>query len=170
MQFLKSTPEDISVIMELYEAATAYQHLYTDRVWKGFDPAMIEREIAEGRQWKIVIDQQVACVFLITESDPYIWLEMNADPAVYIHRISTNPAFRGNSFVKHIINWAKEFAREQNKLFIRVDTGCPNPKLEDYYLRCGFTPKGITHVGETDTLPKHYQNNDYALFEMKVDA
>lgn len=129
---------------------------------------MIETEIEELRQWKIVIDEQIACVFAIAFSDPYIWQEKNNDPAIYIHHIVTNPAFRGQGFVKAIVEWAKDYAKQHGKLFIRMDTGSGNKKLNNYYVKCGFNYLGIIEIKNAEGLPKHYIGGSSSLFEIAI--
>ncbi|MBL7866064.1 MAG: hypothetical protein JNK10_14380, partial [Cyclobacteriaceae bacterium] len=75
MQILNSTPEDMATIMALYDAAIEHQKKVFDKHWQPFDPQMIATEIREKRQWKMVIDQQVVCIFAITYNDPAIWKE-----------------------------------------------------------------------------------------------
>ena len=95
MQILISTPSDINTIFRLYAAAIEHQKKVSPQQWQGFERSLIETEIAEGRQWKIMVNGQVACIFAITFSDALIWGEKDRDKAVYIHRIVTDPAFRG---------------------------------------------------------------------------
>ncbi len=95
MEFLNSTTCDLEAIFELYDAAIAHQKAVSPMHWLPFDPKMVEREIAEGRQWKIIVDGHIACVFVTAYSDWAIWGEKDRDPSVYLHRIVTNPAFRG---------------------------------------------------------------------------
>lgn len=150
MKIINSRPEDIAIIFKLYEYGTAYQKKVAKKHWKGFERSLIETEISEGRQWKIIFDEQIVCVFAITFNDPFIWQEKDKDPAIYIHRIATNPLFRGNSFVKHIVEWARKYAKERGKLYIRMDTGSGNEKLNKYYISCGFTYLGIVDLGVTE--------------------
>lgn len=95
MQIINSTKEDIKTIFEFYDAAIAYQKIKFNKHWQGFDTALIEKEIKENRQYKIVVDGSIVCIFAITFNDPVIWCEKDKDPAVYIHRIVTHPAFQG---------------------------------------------------------------------------
>lgn len=169
MKIINSSPEDIDTIFRLYDEGTAYQKAIARKHWKGFSRSLVESEISEKRQWKIMIGEETACVFAITFSDPFIWQEKDKDPAVYIHRIATDPQFRGNSFVKHIVAWAKEYATENGKKYIRVDTGSGNDKLNNYYIGCGFTYLGIIHLGDTAGLPEHYKGGSSSLFEIKVN-
>ena len=113
-----------------------------------------------------MVDDQVACVFATTFHDPLIWGEKDKDPSVYIHRIATNPLFRGHGFVKHIVDWAKEYARDHGKRFVRMDTGSGNEKLNNYYISCGFTYLGITTLEQADDLPMHYRTGSSSLFEI----
>lgn len=168
MEIINSTTEDIEAIFELYDEGTAYQKAVAKKHWKGFERSLVELEIKEKRQWKIVIDGQVACVFAITFNDPFIWPEKDKAPSIYIHRIATNPSFRGNSFVKHIIEWAKEYAKENDKCFIRMDTGSGNEKLNNYYISCGFDYLGVINLGDTENLPEHYKGGSSSLFEIRL--
>lgn len=166
MTIITSTQADLPVIFDLYDEAVAYQKTRFDKHWLPFDRAMVEREIDEGRQWKIIDEGEVACIFAITYDDPFIWKEKNADPAIYIHRIVTHPLFHGRQYVKHIIGWAREHASAQNKKFIRMDTWGDNEKLIEYYTACGFNFLGTITPEASDQLPKHYSAIFLSLFEI----
>ena len=58
--------------------AIAYQKTKFNKQWQGFDRALVEKEISENRQWKITIDNEIACVFAITFEDKSIWKEKNS--------------------------------------------------------------------------------------------
>lgn len=168
MKIINSTMADIDAIFSLYDAGTTYQKSVAKKHWKGFEKSMIETEIGEKRNWKIVIDEEIACIFSITFEDAAIWQKKNEDPAIYIHRIATNPLYRGSSFVKHIVSWAKNYAATLEKSFIRMDTGSGNEKLNNYYISCGFTYLGITELTGTADLPEHYKDGSSSLFEIKL--
>lgn len=165
-----STLNDLETILDLYDIAIAYQKKVFHRHWQGFDKKMIESEIRENRQWKIVADNQIACIFAITFNDALIWKEKDKDPSIYIHRIVTNPSFRGNFYVKDIVKWAKEFGMKNGKKFIRMDTFGDNQKLIDYYTQCGFNFLGLTTMTKADNLPKHYEGASLSLFEIMIDS
>ena len=163
-----STDSDIDEIFRLYRLATDYQKTQGAVLWPQFDRALVEKEIGEKHQWKMVIENNIACVFATTFSDPLIWMGKDNDPSVYIHRIATNPAYRGNHLVTHIINWAKAFAKSNNKNFIRIDTVGENKKLIAYYQKCGFNFLGLTRLGNAKSLPQHYHNATVSLFEIQL--
>ncbi|MGY0037193.1 GNAT family N-acetyltransferase [Pedobacter sp. NJ-S-72] len=170
MEITNSTPKDIDAIFNLYDQATTHQkNMGAGLYWQGFERSLIEKEIEEKRHYKITVDGELACTFCIAHKDPAIWKEKDKDPAVYIHRIATNPLLRGNSYVKHIIAWASEFAKDNQRDFIRIDTGSGNDKLNNYYISCGFNYLGVTQLEDVSSLPAHYKHGSFSLFEIPLN-
>lgn len=165
-----STSDDLDEIFRLYCIATDFQKAKAAVHWPEFDRQMIGNEILENRQWKIEIDGKTACVWATTFNDPQIWEERNEDPALYIHRIATNPDFRGQNLVTEIVRWAKGYATRNNKIFIRMDTVGENKGLISYYERCGFEFLGLSTLKNTEGLPAHYSNATVCLFEIKLNS
>ena len=169
MQIVNSTIKDIDEIYRLYKIATAYQQAKKEViVWPDFEREMVEIEIAENRQFKMLINNEVACIWVITFNDEQIWEEKNKDPAIYIHRIATNPNFRGNNLVAKIVNWAKEYANQSEIQFVRLDTLGNNTRLIEHYKNAGFDFLGLFDLKNTDRLPKHYKLAPVCLFEIDL--
>jgi hypothetical protein len=97
----------------LYAIASAYQNQNVV-VWPNFDQHL-ETELSENRQWKLIIENQIACVWAIN-STMLKWEERDCNDAIYIHRIATHSDFRGHNFVKIIVDWAKEYAKVSVKI------------------------------------------------------
>jgi ribosomal protein S18 acetylase RimI-like enzyme len=167
MQIVNSTLADYNRIFELYDLAIEFQKTVFNKQWQGFEPSLVEREIVENRQWKIVIDGEIACIFAITFDDFSIWKEKDQNDAIYIHRIVTNPKFRGANFVQHIVVWAKAYVYSIGKKYVRMDTWGDNEKLIAYYQKCGFQFLGVITPDATN-LPKHYQAITLSLFEISI--
>lgn len=160
---------DTEIILDLYTKARERQKEYNAVLWPEFQQSLVEQEICENRQWKIVENGDIACVWAITFSDPEIWEEKNNEPSVYIHRIATNPAYRGKNYVQQIVSWAKDFAKQLGKKFIRMDTVGNNTKLIEYYQSNGFLFLGMVELKNTAGLPEHYTKDQTALFEINID-
>ncbi len=167
MEIINSTPQDFDRIFELYDAAIEYQKKVFDKHWKGFEPGLVTKEISENRQWKLLLSGQIACIFAITFNDVSIWGERDQNDAIYIHRIVTDPSFRGNNFVQAITDWSKDYARSLGKKYVRMDTWGDNEKLIAYYQKCGFTFLGII-TPDFRNLPKHYNGITLSLFEIEL--
>ena len=139
MKITTSTLNDIPEIFRLYKLATDFQKVkFSDNQWPEFDKEFITTEVLENRQFKLLIDDKIACVWAITYSDPQIWEEKDNDSSIYIHRIATNPEFRGKNFVQAIVAWSKDIAAKENKQYVRMDTCGKNDKLINHYKSCGF--------------------------------
>lgn len=170
-QIVRSTPADIDEIFRLYRLAAAYQaaNKQATVVWPDFERRLVVQELAEGRQWKLLLGDAVACVWAVTFDDPQIWGAKNADPAVYIHRIATNPDCRGQGLVADIVRWAKDYARQHQKKLVRLDTIGENHGLIAHYTACGFTYLGLVALTDTAGLPAHYHDAAVSLFELPVE-
>ena len=163
-----STEADIDEIFRLYDLATAYQATKGSVVWPAFACSMVAQEIATHHQWKMMAGEVIACVWATTFSDPQIWEEKDCHPSVYIHRIATNPLYRGQDLVQQIVDWAKEFAKANNKKYIRLDTVGNNMGLIKHYQHCGFSFLGMFKLKDSTGLPAHYDNASVSLFEMQA--
>ncbi|RUT68013.1 GNAT family N-acetyltransferase [Flavobacterium cupreum] len=168
MEFFNTTNQDIDAVFDIYQKATAYQKTVNTKSWRGFEKALIEKEIEENRHFIIREEGEIACTFVLTFNDLIIWKEAAADPAVYLHRIATNPKFRGQSYVKKIVEWVKAYAKENGKEYIRLDTHSGNERINQYYTSCGFEYKGISTIEWTAELPEHYKEGSFSLFEIKL--
>lgn len=169
MEYRNSEIDDLESIFDLYAAAVEYQKIVSPKQWQGFDTEMVKIEILDNRQWKILIDQQIACIFAITFDDKLIWGDRDCNDAIYIHRIVTNPKFRGAQFVKHIVAWAHGYATSIGKKYIRMDTWGDNQKLIAYYQTCGFQFLGFVTLEASEGLPAHYSTATLSLFELEAN-
>lgn len=164
-----SSLDDIPEIFRLYSLATTFQKIkFPGNIWPEFDKETIIAEVLENRQFKIIIEGKIACIWAITFSDAQIWEEEDDDAAIYIHRIATNPEFRGQNFVQQIVLWAKQYAASCNLGFIRMDTCGTNERLIAHYIKCGFKFLGIKKLKNASDLPIHYSDADVCFFEIKV--
>lgn len=168
MKIVVAEPTDVETMFVLYDEAIEFQKQVFDKHWLGFDRKLVDREIAEGRLWKIVEDDKIACIYSVAYEDPIIWGKDSGNSAMYIHRIVTNPEFRGRGYARTITEWAKDHARERNLRFVRMDTWGDNLKLKEYYQDCGFDYIGQMSPEESETLPKHYRGISLSLFEIDL--
>ena len=160
---------DLQAILEMYRHASALQQEKGMVVWPDISPSLIQQEIEEQRQWKMVIDGQIACVWVVAFDDPLIWGEKNKDPAIYLHRIATAPEFRGQGLVEYVVKAAVDIACNMRLDFIRLDTVGKNPGLIEHYTNHGFAYLGAFQLNSTDGLPGHYNDGPVLLFERKVN-
>ena len=172
MLIINSTAADLDTLEELFDQAIQYQRSqFSGHVWQRMNRPLIAKEIEEKLHWKILEGDQIACFFSALYTDKQVWDERDADPSIYLHRIVTNPAFRGRGYVNHIISWAKEHARTIGKKYLRLDTGRDNRRLNEYYQKCGFVFCGIKQfTDENDpSFPRHYLGSGLSLYELPTE-
>ena len=165
----QSVLEDADVILELYAHASDYQRQKEQVVWPEFSKSFVIKEIEEGKQWKILVDGEIACVWAVAFEDPQIWGGKGFDSAIYLHRICINPNMRGQGFVNQIVEWAKRYSTQNDIKYIRMDTMLENKGLINHYTKCGFDFLGMHDFDGREKLPLHYQNGLVALFEITVN-
>ena len=169
MDIQNSTEDDIPEILRLYALAIEFQKIkFPENHWPKFERELVANEVKDQRQFKLIIGDQIACVWAITYSDPQIWEDAGDDNSIFIHRIATNPDFRGQNFVKTIVDWATNLALEKHIKFIRMDTCDENKGLIQYYQNCGFTFLGTKKLKNTSNLPSHYHNVEVCFFEIEL--
>jgi len=168
MVIKNSELKDIDFIFEMYREATEYQKKRVIHIWPEFDREMVRNEIIEKRQFKLIIDNKIACIWAVTFDDRYIWGEKNNSESIYIHRLATHKNYRGNNFAFKVVEWSKNYASNLNKKYIRLDTVGHNKKLIYHYTNCGFRFLGLTKLSISKHLPDHYQNASVSLFEIEL--
>jgi hypothetical protein len=163
------TLDDVEDILSLYDDAMDLQTQKGMVVWPRFERSFIENEIREERQWKLLIDGNIACNWAITFNDKEIWLEKDNNNSIYIHRIATHPSYRGNRFIDVIVWWAKAYALKMEREYVRLDTLGNNTNLIRHYTSAGFDFLGITRLTDTKNLPEHYHREpDCCRFELQA--
>lgn len=170
LQIVNSVMADLDFIFKLFESAIEYQKKNGYQLWPQFSRRMIETEIAEKRHWKILYGENIVCIFSVLYNDPVIWEEKDQEPAVYLHRITINPFFKGREIMKEIKTWAIHHAIKKEKKYLRMDTWGDNENLRNYYIRCGFHYIGQARLKKVDDLPEHYGGSVLSLFEINVDV
>ena len=171
MSIEKCTLPDVDLILELYHAARTLQHQKQMVVWPLFERSFLEKEVEEGRQWKLVQTGIMVCNWAITFADKEIWGQRDLSDAIYIHRIATHPAYRGHRYIDTIVTWARRYAEGLGKRFIRLDTLGNNTGLIRHYTSAGFSFLGMVKLTDTHNLPQHYQAEpNCCLFEIDLLA
>lgn len=170
LEIKNSSLADVDAILALYDAAIDLQTKKKMVIWPKFERSFVEKEIQEKRQWKIMIDGQIACNWSITFEDKEIWGEKDNNNSIYIHRLAANPAFRGNRFIDVIVPWAKAYALSKGRTYVRLDTLGNNTALIKYYTSAGFDFLGIFKLTNTDNLAAHYKREpNCCYFEIEIN-
>ena len=135
---------------------------------KDYDKNVLIEDIQLSRQYKILIDDQIACIFSVYYSDELFWREKEKNEAVYLHRIGVNPNYKGQKQFQWILDWAIQHAKEKGRRFIRLDTWANNPNIIAYYQSFGFKWIEDYTTPAAEELPASHRNLSLALLEMEI--
>lgn len=164
-----TTPDDFLKVIWLFDEVIKMQHKNGYIVWESIDKLALQKDIENGLQFKIEDNKTILCVFSIQYSDPFIWQEKDQNDAIYLHRIVTNPNYKGQRLFEKVLTWAIQFAKQNGKKFIRMDTWAVNHQLIQYYRSFGFQFIENYKTADTKELPLQNRNLNVALLELLVD-
>ena len=164
----KTELNDLPAVISIFEQVLKLSCRPGYRVWEVIDHTAIENDIKLGLQYKIIIGNTIACVFSIQFSDPHIWGQKDKEEAVYLHRIVTNPQFKGLHLFENVKAFATAIALQSGLKFLRMDTWADNQQLINYYLHSGFRFVGNYTTGDTLSLSLPNRNLRVALLEMPL--
>lgn len=85
---------------------------------------------------------------------PIEWLTENGNN-LYIHRLATHPAKWGNGLGRKLMDFAEEFARQQNFDSVRLDTFSRNKRNHIFYESRGFKRLGDIFFPKQSEDPFH---------------
>lgn len=169
MKIINTEGRDLPVIYSLFEAAIAYQKRKGFPVWSGYDRPTLDADIADKRQFKILIHDQIACIFTICYEDKVAWRHMDVGDAIYLHRIVVNPEFKGR-LVSLIMDWVIDFCTRENLKKIRIDTWANNQTIIEYYKTFGYKIVEYFRYPNSPELPVQARGNEVVLMEYLVDS
>jgi len=168
IKIYNTTIKDLEIVLWLFEQAMKLQGKNDYKVWEGIDKSALQKDIEERLQYKIVEGNDILGIFSVQHSDPFIWRDRDKDDAIYLHRIVVNPNFKGQKLFQKVLNWAKQFAQQNNLKFVRMDTWADNIKIIDYYRSFGFEFIETYKTTNAQELPVQNRNLNVALLEMKL--
>jgi len=165
------TLQDTQDILQLY--ATAYKDNNVDSGidWGSYNIEWIENEIIEKKLWKIIIRDQLACIWAISFEHTPIWEDNEQALCMYLDRIITIPEFKGQMLTKIIGEWAKGYAIETGRKYIRLSTYRLNVRWVDYLTRCGFEFVGVKNISKKLAKQDNStKKTTYSLFQIPVTS
>ncbi len=142
----RATDDDATALMKLRLEAEEWLAAEGIDQWRspGFRDRALEKwraDIAAGRTY-VVEDGDGGVVGTVTlaRPDTDFWTPQDGlNSAVYIAKLISSRATTGARLGGRIIDWAASVARRDGRPLVRLDCDRANRRLQDYYLREGFT-------------------------------
>ena len=169
MHIVPTVSDDLRVIRGLFDQAVLYQQAKGLPMWNQYDKTALMADLRQKIQYKLCFDHEIAQVFSVFMSDPLTWGEREDNKAIYLHRIISNPAYKGQRILQHVMDWSINFAIQQQREYLRLDTWASNPQMREYYQSVGFEYQGNAFIADIPQVPPPYRNYEVALFQIRVD-
>lgn len=98
---------------------------------------ILKKDIDLQQIWKLEIDNSIIGVVVLTEIEDLEyksvkWLTKN-NHNLYIHRLAVDPSFQSKGYAKQLMDFAENYAQENNYNSIRLDTFSKNSINNNFY-------------------------------------
>jgi ribosomal protein S18 acetylase RimI-like enzyme len=106
---------------------------------------VFERDIELGQLWVAEIDGAIAGVAALTRNQEPEYAQVGWDieePAVVVHRLAVDPAFRGMGVAGALMRKAEDVAMERGIRVLRVDTNTLNEASQRLFPKLGYALVG----------------------------
>ncbi|SDR88839.1 Acetyltransferase (GNAT) family protein [Gillisia sp. Hel1_33_143] len=160
-QIRLATSSDLQNIKSLTEACALAMQEKGIFQWNEHYPSLKKLEFDVDHNELFVLENydKLLGIIVLThimdeEYIPISWLTANSKN-LYIHRLATDPATWGKGYGKKLMNFAEDFARENNYESVRLDTFSQNKRNQRFYEARGYQKLGDIFFPKQSTHPFH---------------
>ncbi len=157
----KGLYSDIDRILKITKACA--KHMISKGVyqWNDLYPnkSAFEKDVNRNELYILQIDKNIiGCIAISTLIDeeyiPVKWLTPNKNNT-YIHRLAINPDHQGNRYAQQLMDFAEQYAIENNYASIRLDTFSQNKKNQLFYELRGYKKLEDIYFPKQSEYPFH---------------
>jgi ribosomal protein S18 acetylase RimI-like enzyme len=147
MRIRLATEDDLPALMELLRRVVPLMRATGNLQWDDSYPneAVFRRDIDLGQLWTGEVDAGIAGVAAVTMDQEPDYTQVGWDveePAIVVHRLAVDPAFRGLGAAGALMQKAEEIAVERAITVLRVDTNTQNQATQRLFPKLGYLLAG----------------------------
>jgi len=147
MRIRLATPDDLPALMTLMRRVVPSMLAAGNLQWDESYPneAVFQRDIGIGQLWVADGETEVAGVAAVTMDQEPDYAQVGWDinePAIVVHRLAVDPAFRGVGVASALMQKAEEVAAERGITVLRVDTNTQNEATQQLFPKLGYRLAG----------------------------
>ena len=147
MQIRLAVGEDVAGVMGVLRRVVPMMRAAGNLQWDDAYPnaEVFERDIELGQLWVAEIDGAIAGVAALTRDQEPEYAQVGWDieePAVVVHRLAVDPAFRGMGVAGALMRKAEDVAMERGIRVLRVDTNTLNEASQRLFPKLGYALVG----------------------------
>jgi ribosomal protein S18 acetylase RimI-like enzyme len=147
MQIRLATQHDLPALMSLVRRVVPLMRATGNLQWDETYPndAVFQRDIDLNQLWIAEVNGSIAGVAAITMDQEPDYSQVGWDidePAIVVHRLAVDPAFRGQGAAGALMQRAEEVAVERGITALRVDTNTNNEATQRLFPKLGYLLAG----------------------------
>jgi ribosomal protein S18 acetylase RimI-like enzyme len=147
MQIRLANHEDLPALITLIRRVVPIMIASGNLQWDESYPneEVFGRDIRLGQLWIVEIDTAIAGVAAITMDQEPDYAQVGWDieePAIVVHRLAVDPAFRGAGVARALMQMAEEVAADRSLTVLRVDTNTQNEATQRLFPQLGYQLAG----------------------------
>jgi GNAT superfamily N-acetyltransferase len=147
MRIRLATREDLPALMELMRRVVPLMRAADNLQWDESYPneAIFQRDIDLGQLWVAEAGGGIGGLAAITMDQEPDYAQVGWDidePAVVVHRLAVDPAFRGAGMAGALMQKAEQVAAQRGVSVLRVDTNTQNAATQRLFPKLGYELAG----------------------------
>jgi ribosomal protein S18 acetylase RimI-like enzyme len=147
MEMRLAVGEDVAGVMGVLRRVVPMMRAAGNLQWDDAYPnaEVFERDIELGQLWVAEIDGAIAGVAALTRNQEPEYAQVGWDieePAVVVHRLAVDTAFRGMGVAGALMRKAEDVAMERGIRVLRVDTNTLNEASQRLFPKLGYALVG----------------------------
>jgi len=116
--------------------------------------SIIERDLKKGVLFVLRNDKEIIGAINISEEQEYeyetINWEFDNSKVLVIHRLVIDPKYQGKGYARKLMDFAEQFANENNYSSIRLDAYSQNKRVIDFYEKRKYFIRGNVNFPERE--------------------
>ncbi|WP_299519697.1 GNAT family N-acetyltransferase [Winogradskyella sp.] len=157
----KGNTEDIESVMDLTKACAKAMIAKGIYQWNEHYPNALafENDVNRNELYVLDINGQVKgtivmSTFMDEDYFPVEWLT-KSENNIYIHRLAIHPELQGQGYAQQLMDFAEQFAIDNNYSSIRLDTFSQNKRNQKFYELRGYKRLGDIYFPKQSEYPFH---------------
>jgi ribosomal protein S18 acetylase RimI-like enzyme len=143
MRIRLATIEDLPALMRLMQRVVPLMQASGNLQWDETYPnrAVFQRDIDMDQLWIAEAGASVVGLAAITRDQEPEYAQVGWDitePAVVVHRLAVDPAFRGAGIAAALMQKAEKVAADRGITVLRVDTNAQNAATQRLFPKLGY--------------------------------
>ena len=154
-----ATSSELDEIKKLTETCAVGMQKKGIFQWNEFYPSRekLREDIKKQELYVYKEDGKILGIIVLTahmdeEYIPVEWLTPSGNN-LYIHRLATHPAVWGKGYGRKLMDFAEDFAREEQYISVRLDTFSQNLRNQNFYEMRGYQRLGNIYFPKQSEYP-----------------